>query len=85
MPDGNKKFVSIQINGRAMHVPDGVSIAVALELADEPCRLSISEAERGPLCAMGICYECRVTVDGIAGRLACLTPCVAGMKVNTCG
>lgn len=85
MPDDNQKFVSIEVNGCSMQVPNGASIAVALTLADEPCRLSLSKTERGPLCAMGICYECRVTVDGIAGRLACQTACVAGMKVNTCG
>lgn len=85
MPEGKQEFVSIQINGRTMQVPDGISIAVAMVLADEPCRLSVSKTERGPLCAMGICYECRVTVDGIAGLLACITPCVAGIKVNTCG
>lgn len=38
MPDGIQKFVSIQINGRARQVPDGISVAVALELADEPRR-----------------------------------------------
>jgi D-hydroxyproline dehydrogenase subunit gamma len=85
MPDGKQDFVSIQINGRATQVPDGLSVAVALAIADEPCRISVSREERGPLCAMGICYECRVTVDDIAGRLACQTPCVEGMKVNTCG
>jgi D-hydroxyproline dehydrogenase subunit gamma len=85
MSDGKQDLVSIRINGRAMQVPDGISIAVALALADEPCRISVSHQERGPLCAMGICYECRVTIDGIAGRLACQTFCVAGMKVDTCG
>jgi succinate dehydrogenase/fumarate reductase-like Fe-S protein len=31
---------------------------------------------------MGICQECRVTIDG-QRRLACQTSCSAGMQVET--
>lgn len=81
MPE--QKTVAIRINGRPMQAPEGATLAVALTIADEACRTSVKGEERGPLCAMGICYECRVTVNGIGGRLACQTLCTAGMEVST--
>ena len=35
-------------------------------------RRSVSGEPRGVLCAMGICFECRVTLDGVAHRRACM-------------
>jgi hypothetical protein len=32
---------------------------------------------------MGICYECRVAIDGQAQRLSCQTVCAEGMQVVT--
>jgi NADH dehydrogenase/NADH:ubiquinone oxidoreductase subunit G len=32
---------------------------------------------------MGICFECRVEVDGIRARRACLIPAAEGMVVET--
>jgi sarcosine oxidase subunit alpha len=30
---------------------------------------------------MGICYECRVTIDGVAHQRACMTLVVEGMAI----
>jgi sarcosine oxidase subunit alpha len=38
-------------------------------------------AARGALCGMGVCQECRVAVDGVADRRACLTVVAEGMEV----
>jgi sarcosine oxidase subunit alpha len=46
-------------------------------------RRSTTGEPRAPLCGMGICYECRVTLDGVAHRRACLVPVAAGMVVRT--
>jgi hypothetical protein len=46
-------------------------------------RRSVSGMLRGPLCGMGVCHECRVTIDGRAHQLACQTPCAPGMQVWT--
>lgn len=46
-------------------------------------RRSVGGMLRGPLCGMGVCHECRVTIDGRAHQLACQTPCTLGMKVQT--
>ncbi len=34
---------------------------------------------------MGVCQECRVTVDGMPDRRACMTPVREGMEVVTDG
>jgi sarcosine oxidase subunit alpha len=34
---------------------------------------------------MGVCYECRVSIDGVAHRRACLEPVAEGMEVVTGG
>jgi predicted molibdopterin-dependent oxidoreductase YjgC len=38
---------------------------------------------RAPLCGMGVCYGCMVTINGEPGVLACQTVCSKGMKVVT--
>ena len=37
----------------------------------------------GPLCAMGVCMGCRVTIDGRPHQLACQTLVRDGMEVTT--
>lgn len=75
--------ISLTVNGVPVEVPSGVTVAVALIILDEPCRTSVTGQSRGPLCAMGICYECRVTIDAASDRLACQTICAPGMDVRT--
>lgn len=75
--------IELHINGQPLHVEPGTSVAAALCLAgDGSTRTSVSGQRRTPLCGMGICQECRVTIDGLR-RLACQTPCTAGMQVET--
>ncbi|HJR33197.1 MAG TPA: (2Fe-2S)-binding protein [Pseudomonas sp.] len=72
------------LNGRALQVVEGTSVAAALALGGNGCtRTSVSGQRRAPLCGMGICQECRVTIDG-RRRLACQTLCRDGMQVQTC-
>ena len=48
-----------------MRVTPDVSIAAAILMSGRSAtRRSVSGEPRGPLCGMGICFECRVTVDG---------------------
>lgn len=42
----------------------------------------VSGRPRGMYCAIGHCYECRVTVNGVPGVRACLTPVAPGMVVE---
>lgn len=80
--------LQVRVNGVAVAVPAGSSVLAAIALAGgAPCvtRRSVSGQPRGPLCGMGVCQECRVTVDGCAHRLGCQTLCAEGMAINTVG
>jgi sarcosine oxidase subunit alpha len=74
---------SITVNGKGMRVPLGTSVAAAMTMAGEPCRLSVSGEPRGPLCGMGICMECRATVNGVAHQRTCQIMCAPNMEVVT--
>jgi predicted molibdopterin-dependent oxidoreductase YjgC len=76
--------VTIHADGRALRVPAGVSVAAALlDAGVTAFRRSAGGDARGPLCGMGTCFECRVTIDGVAHRRACLVPVADGMRVST--
>jgi sarcosine oxidase subunit alpha len=76
--------VSIRVDGDTICVAEETSLAAALVNAGHHgFRRSITGQRRGPLCGMGSCFECRVTVDGVSHRRACLEPVRAGMDVVT--
>lgn len=74
--------VAVIVNGTEVQVPRGATAAAALMVA-EAWRRSISGELRGPLCGMGICYECRAKVDGMAQVKTCQVAVVAGMQIET--
>jgi D-hydroxyproline dehydrogenase subunit gamma len=75
---------SLYINGISVTVPDGVTVASAVMLAGEfAFRHSISGEPRAPLCGMGICFECRLIVDGLAHARSCQILAREGMDVLT--
>jgi D-hydroxyproline dehydrogenase subunit gamma len=73
----------IKVNGKRVHVAEGTSVAAALMMAGEPSRFSTTGEARSPLCGMGICMECRATVDGVPHRRTCQVTCSPGMEVVT--
>ncbi|MBC7783430.1 MAG: (2Fe-2S)-binding protein [Burkholderiales bacterium] len=76
--------VQIRVNGVAMTVPGGITIAAALLNAEvNGFRRSVSGEMRGPLCGMGVCYECRATVNGRAHRKTCQIVVRDGLEVTT--
>jgi sarcosine oxidase subunit alpha len=78
--------VEILINGQRLFVPEGSTVAAAILTAGfASFRQSVSGEPRGPLCGMGICFECRVTIDGSAHCRSCQTVCRPGMVVKTDG
>lgn len=76
-------MLRLQVNGIDVDVPAGANVAAAIARVTPGFRHSPGGAMRGPLCGMGVCFECRVTIDGEAHRLACLTPARNGMQVQT--
>ena len=76
--------VRIKINDNWIRVPSGTVVAAAIARAGiSSFRRSVLGAPRGPLCGMGICMECRVTINGQQHCRSCLTLCEEGMEVQT--
>jgi sarcosine oxidase subunit alpha len=73
--------VSITVNGKPVLIPAGTSVAAAMLMCGEPCRFSVAGEARAPLCGMGICMECRVTVNGVPQQRSCMLLCASGMEI----
>jgi sarcosine oxidase subunit alpha len=87
-PRGNP--VKIKVNGRPIQAYSGETLLAVLFAEDIiPLRHTFKnnkpETAAGGFCGMGICRECRVSVDGIADRRACMTEVREGMEVLTDG
>ena len=81
MPDDS---ISLTIDGHPTQVPPGTSVAAAVMIArGAGFRHSVTGQLRGPLCGMGICYECRLTINGQSQRTSCQTLCAPGMEIRT--
>ncbi len=75
--------VTLMVNGAPVSVPAGSSIAAAMLQARAVCRTSVTGQPRTALCGMGICFECRATVDGAPHRRTCEVTARPGMSVET--
>jgi len=77
-----QNLLTLTLDGESLCVPEGSSVAAALSLSGrDSCRISVNGEPRAPFCGMGICQECRVTVNGVR-RLACQTLCQPGMRIE---
>ena len=75
--------LSITIDGRPMEVAEGTTVAAAILQSGSQSRTSVNGEPRQPLCGMGICFECRATLDGKAHQRTCQILCRQGMRVVT--
>ena len=76
---------TFRVDGQLVGATQGESLAVALLRAGHfPFRKSCSGQARAPVCGMGTCYECQVSVNGLPVR-ACLEPVRASLEVRTDG
>lgn len=79
-------MVTVFVNGRAVNVEAGAMVSTAVAMVGASAfRRSVTGEPRGPLCGMGICFECRVTIDGRPHCRSCQIPCAEGMEVRTDG
>ena len=75
--------IPVRVGNREILAEVGTTVAAVLANAGiEQLRQSVSGEGRGVLCGMGICQECRVTIDGIAHRRACMTVVAPGMTID---
>lgn len=76
--------VALTVNGKRVEVAEGSMVAAAVVMAGVTgFRRSVNGTWRAPLCGMGICFECRVTIDGQAHGRSCQVVCREGMEVCT--
>ena len=76
--------VTLVVNGVSVTMPAGSMVSAAiLKSGTHGFRRSVTGELRGPLCGMGICFECRVMIDGEAHCRSCQTLCKNGMDVRT--
>lgn len=77
--------VVVTIDGVPLQVPAQTTVVAAVfcRYGVRGTRVSVSGQPRAAFCAMGICQECRMTIDGRAHVLACQTVCRNGMTIST--
>jgi len=75
--------VQVTVNGTRVTVPPGATVAVAMAIAGTACRTSVTGEPRSALCGMGICFECRVVINGVRHCKSCQVLCEPGMDVRT--
>jgi predicted molibdopterin-dependent oxidoreductase YjgC len=75
--------VTVRIDDASVEVEPGTSVAAMLANLGIVSRRSVSGESRAAVCGMGICHECRVTIDGRPNQRGCMTTVVAGMIITT--
>jgi hypothetical protein len=75
--------ITLTVNDASVTVPAGATVAVAMTIAGQSCRTSVTGEPRGPLCGMGICFECRAVINGVPHCRSCQILCEPGMEVRT--
>lgn len=80
-----EKCVVVSIDGVSVQVPARTTVAAAvfLRYGVRGTRTSVSGQPRAAFCGMGVCQECRMTIDARAHVLACQTVCLDGMAICT--
>lgn len=82
--DDSRPPVLFTFEGKEIAARAGDTVACALLQAGITAfRASVVTGEpRAPYCMMGVCFDCLVTIDGVANRQSCLTEVVAEMQVS---
>jgi D-hydroxyproline dehydrogenase subunit gamma len=75
--------VTIRVNGTPVQMEAESMVSAALLKAGVPCRRSVTGEPRTALCGMGICFECRATVNGTHHRRTCQLAYSEGMVVES--
>jgi sarcosine oxidase subunit alpha len=84
MSDRGTGDVTVSVDGRPITVAAGAMVSTAVALAEAALfRRSVTGQPRVPLCGIGICFECRVTIDGRPHCRSCQIACAHGMEVRT--
>jgi aerobic-type carbon monoxide dehydrogenase small subunit (CoxS/CutS family) len=77
--------IDFYFNGEKFVGLAGQSVAAALINSGQRNlrRTRFGNEPRSIFCGIGICFDCVVTVDGVANQRACLVEIADGMKVES--
>jgi NADPH-dependent 2,4-dienoyl-CoA reductase/sulfur reductase-like enzyme len=80
-------MAEITVDGAGVPVEPGQTIAAALwQSGRRSWRTTrVAGRARGIFCGIGACYDCLLSVDGVTGQRACVTPARPGAVVTTTG
>lgn len=76
--------LEIILDGKVVSVPENMTVAAAAlyggmaSVRETP----VSGAERLPLCMMGVCFECLMTIDGQPNQRGCQVVVQPGMVIE---
>ena len=77
-------MITLSVNGQEISVAEGSTVATAIfQAAGTGFHRSVTGEPRFPICGMGICFECRVTVNGTPHQRSCQVLAENGMVVQT--
>jgi D-hydroxyproline dehydrogenase subunit gamma len=78
------EMVRVRLNGKSIPVPAGISVAACVFLSGQAgLRESVTGEPRSALCGMGICFECRLSINGRPNRRSCQVSVRDGMVIET--
>ncbi|MDO5739766.1 MAG: (2Fe-2S)-binding protein [Ornithinimicrobium sp.] len=83
LPAQRQRPIEFTFDGHVIGAFEGETLATALLAAQVGAFVLTRDGDpRLPLCNMGSCFDCVVTVDGTPWTRACLTPARQGMSVS---
>ena len=77
--------LEIEVDGKKIVAYQGETVATALIAAGlRTFRRTVDKNEpRGIFCGIGLCFECRMIIDGVPNTRACQTLATPGCRVET--
>lgn len=80
----NQSMVKITVENEQYEVPEKISVAAAMLYCGlhSVRQTPVSGSERGPLCMMGVCFECLMKIDGKPNQRACQSTVKSGMIID---
>jgi len=85
LPGDKVSNVGIFLNGQALQVAQGISVAAAVLSNNQRSTRTtpVYGSPRAPFCMMGVCYDCLMVIDGKANQRACAMTVEEGMCIDS--
>ena len=80
-----REKIKIKINGKETNASQGDTVLASLVASGHKIlkKSRKRHENRGPLCGMGVCYECQVSINGGPKQRACMAEVEDGMVILT--